>query len=415
MQDLSLVTDTLTGFISAAILASPAYTGAGAPTRPTVTAQHPDEPSAAETRLNLYLFHIAADAHQVNNFWTQSSQGGPGQPIAFEPLALDLWYMLSAESATSYNQEQLALGVAMQGLHEHGTFALPGTANPAPHPGAPGTASLVLESPSFDEMSRLWQALQLPLRATAQYRVSVVLLDGREPPADAPPVQAAALTVAPTGAAPGGGDPHLVGTRRTVTYTSPVAPAQFTQSPAATAPAPTGVTGQEVSLDGTGLAATDRIVLVAYGPGGMTETDITSGWRVGGGPPGDRLRLRAPEDAAVPPGHYEVTVTRPGFRADPVPLDVAAWVDPGAGPEVHAAAGLYTLSVRNVPSDDAELRLGAVLLDRIADGDGPDEGQWQHNANAVTFRVPDGTPAGTHQIGLRVSGVESDPARWAVV
>ena len=427
MDDLSLVTDTLAGFINAAIQASPIYSGPDAPPKPAVTAQHPDAPANTETQLNLYLFHIAADPHQLNSFWSQAAQSGGGgrQPVAFEPLALDLWYMLSAQSTGSYNHEQQALGVALQALHEHGTFAIPGTSTPPPHSASPAEASLVLESPSFDEMSRLWQALNLPLRATAQYRVSVVFLDGRTPPADAPPVTEANLTAAPAGPALDPALPHLVATSRTVHYTDPgpaaTAAQAFVQSPASTAPAPAGVTGQEIMLSGSGLADSDRIVLVAHGAGGTTETDVTAGWEVPpAGPPPHRgpVLLRAPESAPVPPGHYELTVTRPsapGFRAGPVPIDVAAWVDASGGPLLNAAAGLYSFAVRNVPGNGAELRLGAVRLTRIADGADPAAGQWQHSANAVAFRVPEGLAPGPHQIGLRVADVESDPALWAVV
>jgi hypothetical protein len=424
MDDLSLVTDTLTAFITAAIQASPIYTGPDAPPKPTVTAQHPETPAAAETQLNLYMFHIAADAHQANAFWSQAAQSGGRQPVAFEPLAIDLWYMLSAQSASSYHQEQQALGVAMQALHEHGTFALPGTSTPPPHSASPAEASLMLESPSFDEMSRLWEALNVSLRATAQYRVSVVFLDGRQPPLVQPPVAEANLAVAPNVPAPDPGAPHLVSTSRTVHYTAPGPAATsaraFLQSPASTAPAPAAVTGQEVVVVGSAVADTDRIVLVAHDAGGTTETDITAGWKVTPGGPSSRgaVLLRAPGGSPVPPGHYELTVRRPtapGLRAAPVPLDVAAWVDAGSGPLLQAVGGRYSFGVRNVPAQGAELRLGAVRLTRVGDGGTPADGQWQHSADTITFRAPAGVPAGQHQIGLRVAGVESDPALWAVV
>ena len=104
-----------------------------------------------------------------------------------EPLSLDLWYMLSAQSKSSYVNEQLVLGLAMEGLHQHGTFTLQ-TPTPPPNSVTPSEATLVLESPTFDEMSRLWQALGIPLRTTAQYRVSVVFLTPDEQPPGGEPV-----------------------------------------------------------------------------------------------------------------------------------------------------------------------------------------------------------------------------------
>jgi hypothetical protein len=180
------------------------------------------------------------------------------------------------------------------------------------------------------------------------------------------------------------------------------------------------VTGQEVALNGSALADTDRIVLIADEADGTTESDVTAGWKVSpaGLPHQGPILLRAPEGAPVPPGHYELTVTRPsepGLRAALVPIDVAAWVDASGGPLLNPAAGLYSFGVRNVPGQGAELRLGAVRLTRIADGTDPDGGQWQHSGDTVSFRAPAGFAPGRHQIGMRVADVESDPALWAVV
>jgi hypothetical protein len=120
----------------------------------------------------------------------------------------------------------------------------------------------------------------------------------------------------------------------------------------------------------------------------------------------------------VETGRYELRVARPalpGFRSNPVPLSVAAWVDPAGGPLLAAGGGVYTLSVRGVPADGAELSLGPATLIRIADGAVPAAGQWQHSANTITLVAPASLPAGQYQVRLRVADVESDPAQWAVV
>lgn len=429
MHDLSIVTDTLRKFITDALAASPVWGGGAPPFSVNVSGQHPETPTGnADCELSLYLFHIGPDKFLANSFWSQAAQSGGGisaQPVAFEPLSLDLWYMLSAQAKTSYTHEQQVLSVAMQALHEHGTFMMP---TPSPLPAAinPSEATLVLESPTFDEMSRLWQALGVPLRTTAQYRVSVVFLTPDELPKAKRGVEEIKLVSAPGTPPDDPTLPQLLSTRRDVTYTAPgPKPVTYVQSPATTAPAPGGVVGQEVRVDGLMVADTDEILLVSY-PGGVeTETDVTATWKVAlttpyptppaGGVP---VILRAPAGTPIAAGRYELRVARPalpGFRSDAVPISVAAWIDPAGGPLLAAAGGEYTLDVRGVPAAGAELRVGPVTLTRIADGGVPAAGQWQHDANTITFVAPAGLSTGQYQVGLRVADVESDPALWAVV
>lgn len=429
MHDLSIVTDTLRKIVTDALTASPVWGGGPAPFSVNVSGQHPETPTGdSDCELSIYLFHVGPDKFLANSFWTQASQNGGGvgkQPVAFEPLSLDLWYMVSAQAQKSYTHEQQVLSVAMQALHEHGTFAIP-TPTPLPDTISPSRATLVLESPSFDEMSRLWQAIGVPLRTTAQYRVSVVFLTPDELPPPAPAVQDFTLVAAPTTPPQDPTLPRLLSTRRDVEYVAPGPTAvSFTQSPATTAPAPGGVAGQEVRIDGLMLAETDEVLLVSR-PGGVeTETDITATWKVALATPyptppahGTPFVLRAPAGTPIPAGRYELRVARPalpGFRSDAVPISIAAWINPAGGPLLTPAGGVYTLDVRGVPATGAELRIGPAMLTRIVDGGTPAAGQWQHSADTITFVAPAGLSTGQYQVGLRVADVESDPAQWAVV
>lgn len=432
MHDLSIVTDTLRTILTGAINASPVFGGGPPPFSVAVSGQHPETPAGgSDCELNLYLFHIAPDKFLANSFWTQAAQsGGSGgkQPVAFEPLCLDLWYMLSARAQSSYVQEQQVLGIAMQAFHEHATVKLP-TPTPLPSPVAPSEVTLTLETPTFDELSRLWQGLGLPLRTTAQYRVTVVFLTPPDLPPPAPPVTSVNLVSAPTDPPADPSLPRLLSTRRTVNYVLP-GPANkiFQQSPASTAPAPAGVGGQVFELDALMLADTDHVRLVSYDSNGVaTETDVTATWKVPltlpyPSPParGVPFLLRPPAGTATPAGRYELVVTRPsepGWRSNAVPISIAPWIDPSGGPLLTASgAGIYTFAVRNVATSGASLRLGTVELTRIASGATPDPGEWQCSGGSlITFAAPENLPAGNHQIGLRVADVEADPALWAVV
>lgn len=425
MHDLSIVTDTLRTMVTNALAGSVIW-GGPPPFSVTVTGQHPETPTGnSDCELSLYLFHIGQDKFLANSFWTQGAQNGGGtgqQPIAFEPLSLDLWYMLSAQASTSYQHEQQVLSVAMQALHEHGTFPIP-TPTPLPDALTPSQATLVLESPTFDEISRLWQALEVPLRTTAQYRVSVIFLTPDRLPPPAPKVKTMTLVSGPATPSDDPTLPGLLTTRRIVEWVAPgPTPVTYIQSPATLAPCPTTTAGQEVTVDGLMLADTDQALLVSY-PGGV-ETDVTA-WKMPLNTPyptppphGVPFTLRAPEGTPVPAGRYELTVARasmPGFRTRPVPLSIAAWVDPSGGPLLDPAGGVYTMDVRGVPADGAELRVGPVPLSRITDGAAPAASQWQHSADTITFVAPPGLATGRYQVGLRAADVESDPALWAVV
>ncbi|TDN90903.1 DUF4255 domain-containing protein [Microbacterium sp. BK668] len=416
MRDLSIVTDTLRDLLTTAVNTSPLFGGAPPPFSVTVSGQHPQTPGLSDSELNVYLFHVAPDKHLANSFWSQAAQHGTTPPVASEPLSLDLWYMVSAQSKTSYVHEQQILGIAMQAMHDNAILEINA---PTPLPGAitPSQATVVLEAPSFDELSRLWQAFGLPLRTTAEYRVSVVFLTPDTIPADAPRPEIVNLVAAP-GFSPAATPAKLFATRRTLAYTAPGPVDETVQlSPATTAPAPgPAAANQEVVLDGAGMLPGDHVVLVSYPGGVRTETDVTATWVAAGDPP---FRLTPPAGAGAPaPGRHEVVLTRPtepGWQSNAVPLNVAAWIDPAGGPLVTPnAQGRFSLTVGNVPPAGVLLRLGTTALTRIGAGT-PQPGQWRLQGATLTFAAPAGTPAGTYLVGLRANDVEADPVKWAVV
>ncbi len=432
MYDLSIVTDALRQIIIDALGASPLFGGGPPPFSVTVSGQHPQQPpSGADCDLNLYLFHLTENKHLKNYFWSQASitgqpVGPPFQPIAYEPLCLDLFYLLTAQSPSSYVNEQQVMSVAMRALHEHGTVKL---ATPTPTGEATSEVSLGLESPTWDELARLWQALTVPLRATAQYRAGVAMLLPEPGPLTSPPHPTMWTIVSqPATWDPDASDPVLYGTSRRVTYTAPVTGVrEFDQFPASAAPAPAAA-GQSFMLRGHYLADADPVYLVEYGPGGAeTETDITATWKQPLAPPyttvpvgGVPFMLRpppTPPGACPPPGQYGLRVGQPGkpaWRSATVPFSIAPWIDPAGGPLLNPSGGTYSFTSTNIPATGAELRLGTVPLTQITSG-APAAGQWVLGGATVTFAAPAWLPAATYAIRLRAGNVEADPALWAVV
>lgn len=429
MFDLSIVTDALRDILTGALAASPLFGGNPPPFSVGVSSQHPSDAidaSGADCDINLYLFHICEDRELRNQFWSQRSITGqpPGptrQPVAFEPLCLDLYFLLTAHSQSSYSHEQQVMSVGMRALHENAIVRL---ATPTPTGITPSEITLTLENPSFDELSRLWQALGVPLRMTAQYKATVALLMPETGAVDQRKPTEWALLPAPVQEFDGE-RPMLFGTIRRVRFQGPSGPGTYDLTPASGAPAPAGVTGQEITLRGLGLADVDRVFLVTiHADGTETEQNITAWKQPLAHPypsiPADGVPLRLRPDAATcpDPGRYMLRVGRPGdpaWRSNPVPVSIAPWIDPAGGPLLTpSGAGVYSCPAANVPASGAQLRLGTVPLSRRASGT-PNPGQWVRSGGNVRFKPPTNLPAGDYAVRLRIHDIEADPALWAVV
>ena len=186
LHDLSAVTDGLLTTIqnawpSAALwselgLAGPSFT-------PVFTGLAPDvarEGSGAQ--LNLFLYHVEPNRAQEATFWAPQMTGGTAPPSSYMPLALNLFYLLSSYSASSYAEEQQAMSIAMALFHAEPILTSDTTATPA------WQANVTLEHRSYDELSLLWQATSAPLRLSAVYRAAVVFIAPTVPPAAPTPV-----------------------------------------------------------------------------------------------------------------------------------------------------------------------------------------------------------------------------------
>lgn len=162
--------------------------------------------ASEQAQLNLFLYSVAP-----NLGWRNAglpSRDAQGQSVSSPPLALDLYYLLSAYEADEYDAEIL-LGYAMQILHETPVLdraairAAFGGANPAkdsplaPSLKALGTSGLAEQAEQIkiaphrldvDEMSKLWTAFQAKYRPSVAYHVSVVLIESTRPVRSALPV-----------------------------------------------------------------------------------------------------------------------------------------------------------------------------------------------------------------------------------
>lgn len=185
-----------------------------------VSAKPPDRvtPSGGTdlNQLNLFLYHVAPNPGWRNR--ALPSRDGDGARLTNPPLALDLFYLLTAYGEKDF-QAEILLGYAMQLFHETPVLtrdairtALGGTPKPVVGTVLPQTfqtlvaadladqveqIKIIPQAMSTEEMSKLWTALQTSYRPTAAYQVSVVLIESRRPTRQTLPVRERIVEVVP--------------------------------------------------------------------------------------------------------------------------------------------------------------------------------------------------------------------------
>jgi hypothetical protein len=160
-----------------------------------ITLHPPDlvETGANElAQLNLYLYRVAPNAALRNE--GLAARSSTGERLSNPPLALDLYYLLTAYGAQELYPDAL-LGYGMQVLHEFPFLSRDFIRNTWPNGGADAVEQALASSGLADqieyikvtpeplateELSKLWPAFQAKLRMSACYRVTVVLIQANE-------------------------------------------------------------------------------------------------------------------------------------------------------------------------------------------------------------------------------------------
>jgi hypothetical protein len=427
--DLSIITDQLIAKLNECVRQAPLWKQVDldghAITRFTIAvsgAMPESVRSDGDTQLSLYLFHVTQDRYQLNSP-VNPPGNGRALPIPAQPLALDLFYLLTAYSDKNYVNEQRAMSIAMRCFHDapiiRGTIPI-GTGS------AQEEYCLTLESQTWEELGRLWQAISAPFRLSAVYRVSVIFITPDAPvSAPAPNPKRVRIDAAPVSLLiPGIG--QLSGTISTVEFWAPdstlAVPRQQTvdYSPAVVA------AGQRLQLDGANLddpAASHTYLVDAAG----VVTDVSAQWvdpDATRSTPNRRLFVlpaaQGPAPLATPPpGVYQLRVGgAAGPLSNAVPFSIAAAVQAAGNPPLLTpVAGVYTLPGTGFQPAATQLLLGTVALSPGASP--PPNGQFSVVAAGVKFKPPSGLTGvfpvrvRAGQPGLPETWVEAPPT-WAV-
>jgi len=169
----------------------------------TVSVLAPDRVVPADgtesSQLNLFLYQAMPNASWRNQGLPSQDSSGR-QRLTNQPLALDLYYLISAYSGGDLHAEIL-LGYAMQLMHEFPIITremirtalipspelglvLPPALRALAECGLADQFELLRITPqtlNTEESSKLWAATQSSLRPTAAYQVSVVLIEATRP------------------------------------------------------------------------------------------------------------------------------------------------------------------------------------------------------------------------------------------
>ncbi len=156
-------------------------------------------------QLNIFLYQVAVNAGLRNN--SLPSRSPTGERLTNPPLALDLYYLITAYGKADF-QAEILLGYAMHLLHQRPMLDRPAirrALNPSPLDVSmlPPTFQALAASDladqvetiritpamlALEELSKLWAAIQTHYRPSAAYQVSVVLIEAQRPARNPLPV-----------------------------------------------------------------------------------------------------------------------------------------------------------------------------------------------------------------------------------
>jgi len=430
--DLSVVTDRLIAMLTDCINASSLW----ATLDPTSSSPKPTFSIAVSgampetTRkdsgctLSICLLHVSADKFN-RNFVANPSAPLPQRALKIpaQPLGLDLFYLLTAFDAdNSYAHEQQAMSIALKCFHENPIVRVTVAIPPAPQT-VQEEFTLTMEVQAPDDVSRLWDAITVPYRLSAFYKVSVVFMT---PPAPPDPVKQAvrfSLAVDPA-SIPFSSSGQVIGTSSTQTFTSPqstVAQPEIVNSdysPAVVTP------GQSFYLYGAGLngAASSQVYLLLP-PDYKVEQEVTS-WK---GKPNlqtdSRIVLQLPATigvlpaAAPTPGIYQLRVgSGTLIRTNSTPFSIAARIDVSTvapNPPVLPGGPIYTVTGEGFATGQTQVLLETVPLEESS-LPGPCKFTVK-SPQSIDFTIPVGLAPGTYALRIRVNQVETTPAWWVKV
>ncbi len=345
--------------------------------------------------LNLFLYHV-----QPNPGWRNAqlpSRDANGARLTNPPLALDLYYLVSAWGIADFEAEIL-LGYAMQLFHElpvltrevirktfegAGPVVAPGTLLPTKYQNLAAAAladqfellKITPHTMNAEESSKLWSAIQMNYRPSVSYQVSVVLIDSEAATRTPMPVLARNIEAVPD--------------------TLPPFPTLFSAVPPDQQPAVRP--GENLTVNGHHLGGTSTKAILQHSHAAAIEIPLA---QVSG------TRATVPIPAGATPGNAAISFVVTGAVdrvSNTIPVPIAPVIDIAGSNATRDVQQNLTVNIKTVhdmkPGQVATVILGGATAttDELV------------TPKDVTFVIPkaDAPAAGSHFVRLRLDGVES--------
>ncbi|MEL6655208.1 MAG: DUF4255 domain-containing protein [Bacteroidota bacterium] len=430
LADLSLVTRSMTTLLEQAFVIADAWSDAP----PTILPEPPSR--VTENGLGFYLYHVKPNPSYQNT----PALGQQGAPKRFTHLALNLYYQLSANSLLSEESqgafdEQLMMGIAMKALHDYpridDTTVINGVAVMQPLlRGRDNRFEVSMQAIPYHEAVQFWTAGTAPVKLSAYYELSVVLLEPDTLDQRTSRVLQYGLQTFVHQA------PRLHNSQNILSFTRPgtIQPTNIKLQPAQAPPA-AGTTSL-VYLWGSSLGGDRQEVLLNGRWDSWDNQSAVSdnSWNISS--QGDRLQFELPETATLEngnpvnllPGVYGLQVRITRYRTMPdgqsrafpqlsnqIPITITPRIDtvnPPGGDNFYEVIG-YRWVDTDLDSEQVQVLLQEQALTAAADPLVLAEGEFGlMDAATLRFRLPAGTAPGT-VLSLRiiVNGAESPP-QW---
>jgi hypothetical protein len=424
LLDVAAVTRTLLNVLTDGVTGSPAWPSApGSPGTPLALHVLPLPPDKLvdTPSVGLYLYHLTENAYCKN----QPPPDGVTE-LRYTPMGLDLYYVLSANGGDDTDgilRAQLIMGLSVKALRDYpcinddtmvgSTLVLDKTIR-----GGDNRLHISLQPVPAAEAVSYWTAGASPLRLSAYYQATVVMLEPDKTPRGAGRVLSYGVQVFLSGT------PRLDTSQSVVTFRVPgetqdrsitVQPAQVTQLGA----------GDPFTLLGSGLSGGTATLLLRQISSTTTLT-ADAAWQLQITDEGASARAQTTASGTpVLPGLYaaSIRVARPMRSPDgsvqqieqvsnEVPIAIAPGISAVSTPDAQQHFTISGLGFD--PQTAVSAYLGAARADAGTMPLAPGEIEAV-NSKTLEARLPAGLSSGDIvPVRVIVSGSEAPP-RWVVV
>jgi hypothetical protein len=350
-----------------------------------VTIAPPDAENEDPPRINLFLYRLEESASLKN----QDLPGlAPGGGFGNPPLALELYYMLTAYAPEDDDRAaQELLGDAMRSLHES-PIVPKNKLDPSVEP-LFESVRICFQPMTLDDLTKIWSATTKPMRTSVCYRVTAVQIESRaqrqynrpvaEPPEGGPRIAAQAIS------------------RPVIRRVLVIRQGDATQRER---PVAYVRIGDKLVIRGTSFASPTRVFL--------GELDATASMESGATE--SRIVVTIPDDAQLQPGAITVRVQTDVMLGEPpvahrgFASNLGVFVlTPLAGAATFSAGPPRRVTITGSRLFQNERPCFTLIGDTLFES----AGYASAAETQLEIDLPNTMPAGNYPVRVRVNGAES--------